>query len=44
MALSLTPAQWAAYNEDGFVVVEDLLSSDDLGALNSRLDDIMTYE
>ena len=41
MAVALTPAQWAAYDEDGFVVVDNLVPEADLIALNTRLDDIM---
>lgn len=41
MAVALTPAQWAAYDEDGFVVVDNLVPEADLSALNARLDDIM---
>lgn len=42
MAVCLTPAQWAAYDEDGFVIVDNLLNEADLDALNTRLDDIMS--
>ena len=41
MDSGLTPAQWASYHEDGFVVIDNLLNDDELLQLNTRLDDIM---
>jgi phytanoyl-CoA hydroxylase len=41
VAASITPAQWAQYERDGFIHVGKLLSDADLAALQQRIDDIM---
>lgn len=38
----LSDEQWAAYLRDGFVVVRNVLSPDELAALNTRLDALMS--
>ena len=38
---SLTEAQWAQYERDGFLVLDCAASADTVAALNARLDDIM---
>jgi hypothetical protein len=42
MALTaLTEAQWAAYDRDGFVVLDGVADAAELEALNARLDELM---
>ncbi|GMV82562.1 MAG: hypothetical protein AMXMBFR7_37460 [Planctomycetota bacterium] len=38
---TLSAEQWAAYDRDGYVRLGKLLSDEDLGALQQRIDDIM---
>jgi len=38
---SLTPAEWAAFDRDGFVVVRGVAAPADLAALNARVDALM---
>ena len=40
-AASLSAAQWAAYDRDGFLVLDCAASGAEVAALNARLDDIM---
>src|SRR5688572_33101253 len=41
MANTVTPQQWAHYDEHGYVVLGKLLNDEDLRALQQRIDDIM---
>lgn len=41
MTSTLTDAQWAAFDRDGYVVIDAVASESELAALNARLDDIM---